>query len=1067
MGAVVSTPLVTTKILLPRLRSDLLRRPRLIDFLHSHVNRKLILISASAGYGKTSLLISFAHETELPVCWYSLDPSDNDPRLFLEYLVASIRQRFPDFGQRTLVLLRESARNELEPAVNMLINEIQTRIQGDVVIILDDYQEVEENAQVNAIVDRLLRHLPDTCHIILSTRTLPRRLSLTTLTARRQAAGLGANDLRFTPAEIQALAEQNYQLTLTEEQAAAWAERSEGWITGILLTTHAMWQGLLQSLMRIQGSGSQVFEYLANEVFQQQPEEIQHFLLASSVFREMTPAMCDALLEINNSLAVLQTLELRNLFINRLEGPEAWFRYHQLFREFLEQKLRTEFPDEYRRLHRRAGELAQDMGRWDAAVYHYHEAELPERIAALIEQVAADVYDRGRWRTLTRWMDLLPQEIQDRHPMLKFWRAKIYVEMADLDEALRLLHEACEGFRAVGDLKRLARALVEHASVLRLMGDHMGAIADCEAVLEMGERAETSTIALAHRVIGTCYGLRGEFTVGARELEEALRLYRQIRDRDNEAYLYHDLGTMYELIGDIDRSSAYFRQALRYWEATDKPWALANTLNSIGNSHYYRGEYEEAQKALERALDKAREAGYTRIEAYILASLGDLYRDTGRLSEAVRAYRDGLEIAQQVNEAMITVYIMAALGNAYRQQRQWSQAQGILQQALLLAEHHDSGYEIGLCKLSLGMLVCDMGDHTKAQQYLEQAYALFESGGAQREQARAALQLAHLEFVRLHRPQAIQFLLIALDIAENIGCDQFMLTDGTRLLPLYRYALRRRVGVSRLRKICNRIREMQRAQEPASVTVRPMPQTVRIQAFALGPSRVMKDGRLLTRADWGSTVTREMFFYLLEHRQPLRKEQIIDIFWAEVNEEKANSNFHSTAYRLRRAIAQDTLLYENGLYRLNPDLEIWYDVDAFQELIAQVAREDLSMEQREELLERAIDLYQGDFLAEFYSDWCVPQREALKGLYLEAVLQLGGIRVLQDDPEGAMEMFETALGVDSYREETYMLLMQMCALKGDLDGVRYWYRRCEDVLMQELGMPPSEATTRFYRELLG
>jgi len=1063
---VASTPLIIAKVLVPRLSPDLLYRPRLVDFLHEHIDRKLILISAAAGYGKTSLLIHYAHATDLPVCWYSLEPSDNAPCLFMEYFIASLRQHFPNIGQRALALLRESSEPALEPAVNLLINEMRDQVHQDVVIILDDYQEVGENPLVNTIVNRLIRYLPDHCHFILASRTLPPLLSLTALSAQRQVAGLGVRELRFTPAEIQALAQRNYHLNLSDEEARALADRSEGWITGILLTTHTLWQGLFQSLARVQGVGGQLFEYLANEVFRGQPEDIQHFLLFTSVLREMSPTLCDALLGIDTSAAMLHRLEARNLFISRLEGPGEWFRYHPLFREFLEQKLRTEFPIRYRQLHRLAGQLHQCERRWDAAIYHYIEAECPNLAAQLVEQIAARMYERGQWCTLTRWIDMLPQQTYDQHPMLKLWRAKVYTELGDLDEALKLLNEAYQGLQEERTFDRRARILVERGNVLRLMGDLTGAIADCQAVLQTSDHVGISTIASAHHVLGACYGLRGEFTESAREFENALYLYRQARDRENEAYVYYDLGVIYQMMGDVSRSLGYLQRALRYWEMADRPWALVSALNSLARNYYYSGRYAEAERIFEEVLYKAREAGYIRVEAHALAGRGDLHRDIGRLDKAIRDYEASLRAAQQIHETRVAVYAMAALGDAYRMQGQWSMAWELLQQALLLAEQHGFRYEVGLCELNLGALSCDTGKLSAARRHLEQAYTLFERGGARRELARAALQLAYLEFISLRKQKALRHLTLALEIVDQTGSDQFLFIDGTRLLPLYRYAVRQKVGLSHLRKVCERLEQVGRAKVAALPAVRMVSQKMHLLAFALGPSRVVKDGHLLERSVWGSVVTRELFFYLLEHRYPLRKEQIVDTFWVGLDEERANSNFHSTVYRLRRAIAQDVLLYEDGLYRLNPELEIWYDVDMFQELIYQARRPDLSLRERERILEEALDLYQGDFLVEFYSDWCVPQREALRRLCLEAILQLGKIKADGDDLEEAAALFESALELDNYREETYMLLMQVCALRGDRDGVSYWYRRCRDALAEELGVKPSNGTTQFYYELV-
>ncbi len=198
-GGILESPRAITKILLPGKRINLLRRPRLINFLHEHIERKLLLISASAGYGKTSLLIDFARDTTLPVCWYSLDASDADPKTFLEYLLASLHRRFPDFGARTQNLLADPATlRDVDVVIGTLVTEIYETIPGYFILILDDYHAVEESDAINHIVDTFLRLLPENAHLILSSRTLPSKLTLTRLTAQAEIAGLGVNDLRFT-----------------------------------------------------------------------------------------------------------------------------------------------------------------------------------------------------------------------------------------------------------------------------------------------------------------------------------------------------------------------------------------------------------------------------------------------------------------------------------------------------------------------------------------------------------------------------------------------------------------------------------------------------------------------------------------------------------------------------------------------------------------------------------------------------------------------------------------------------------------------------------------------------
>ena len=236
-------PLIKTKTRVPRLRPSLLPRHRLVDFIHSHLDRRLILISAPAGYGKTSLLADFAHNTDLKVCWYTLDAFDQDLHVFLEYLVEAIAERFPDFGYRSRALLREVAEpsSNLYPIVATMVEEIYDIIPEYFVLVLDDHHAVKNREHINAFLDLFVTYVDENCHVIVASRTLPALPNLSLHVARRQAAGLSIDELRFTPTEVRDLAERNYGLELEPGQAEALAQRTDGWITGLLLTPVPQW----------------------------------------------------------------------------------------------------------------------------------------------------------------------------------------------------------------------------------------------------------------------------------------------------------------------------------------------------------------------------------------------------------------------------------------------------------------------------------------------------------------------------------------------------------------------------------------------------------------------------------------------------------------------------------------------------------------------------------------------------------------------------------------------------------------------------------------------------------
>ncbi|MFQ6016195.1 MAG: hypothetical protein ACE5NP_12235, partial [Anaerolineae bacterium] len=472
------SPVIATKILVPKRRLDLLHRPRLVDFIHEHIDRKLIVISAGAGYGKTSLLIDFAHDTDIPVCWYAIDRFDNDPHIFLEHLLATLQHRFPSFGKRFATALQNTGdvRPNLYSLVATLANEILEEIPEYFAILLDDYHFIDQNETINDFIGYLLRYIDENCHIIISSRTLPPIPDQALLVARNEMVGLSTEELKFTPQEIQALVKQNYDLSLPDEKAEELARHSEGWITGILLTAHSMWEELLEGVIEAPEASGRVYQYLAEQVFAQQPSEIRQFLLGSSVLAVMSPALCDQLLDIENSAQLLETLERKNLFITRLEDKETWFTYHHLFRDFLRDRLQREDKERYEALHLEAARIHKDREEFDKAVECYLTLNLHQEAARTIELAERPTYDAGRLDTLAKWIDAIPADLLLSRPHLISLRGKIYSERGELSTALELYDQALSEFVKRDDGTQIARTLYRKATVLRFQGNYQESI---------------------------------------------------------------------------------------------------------------------------------------------------------------------------------------------------------------------------------------------------------------------------------------------------------------------------------------------------------------------------------------------------------------------------------------------------------------------------------------------------------------------------------------------------------------------------------------------------------------
>ncbi|NLE77137.1 MAG: hypothetical protein GX605_10365, partial [Chloroflexi bacterium] len=438
----INTSPMITRILLPQRSRKLLRRAHLLRFLNEAINQKLILISAGAGYGKTMLAVDFAHELTVPVCWYSLAPADQDLRIFATHLLASLRRQFPSFGQHfshTLESLGRVDQSAVYPLATALVNEMYDVMPDLFLVVLDDYHHVEESGPVTDFVNQLLDFTPENCHFLVTSRTMPGSLPLLRLTARQQLAGLGVNDLRLTTDEIRQLVKANFSHDLTDAQAAALARDTEGWVTGVLLSASTMWGRLLEGVSRMPGPQGQVYEYLASEVFQQQLPVIRDFMLGTCILNEITPQFCDQLLGRDDSAMMLKSLEEQNLFLVRLGEGDEWYRYHQLFQAFLQATLLRSDRERALDLHRRAGRLWQGRGQFHQAIDHYLQGQAYTEAVSVLERELTDFFTRGEWRTLSTWIEALPNEIHIQKPLLLVAQATIALEMGEPDRAYTLL----------------------------------------------------------------------------------------------------------------------------------------------------------------------------------------------------------------------------------------------------------------------------------------------------------------------------------------------------------------------------------------------------------------------------------------------------------------------------------------------------------------------------------------------------------------------------------------------------------------------------------------------------
>jgi LuxR family maltose regulon positive regulatory protein len=433
--------LLFTKLARPRVRDDLVPRPRLLKLIDRGVERKLTLISGGPGYGKSTLVAEWLATTDMPAAWLSLDESDNEPHTFFSYLAATLRTLDPELGIELDRALNGDRVPPVRVLVTTLINELAI-ITRPFVLILDDLHLITSPETLEGFA-LLVRHMPQMLRLLVITRTDP-ALPLLRMRARGELFELRADDLSFTLDETRELLSGRFHLQLRERELREVQEWAEGWPVGLLLVGQQMQdQGPQERqalLARLGGDIRFVQDYLWQETVEQQSPERRQFLLQTSLLDQFNASLCTALTAGSEAASMLKQMERENLFLIGFDGAGKWFRYHHLFADVLRERLRQEYsPEAVRELHRRASAWYLQHGIAEDAARHALDAEDWETALPLLVQICAELDGQERISSLRQWLERVPPEVLQREPRLCTWFAWALVRHGRVSEALQLL----------------------------------------------------------------------------------------------------------------------------------------------------------------------------------------------------------------------------------------------------------------------------------------------------------------------------------------------------------------------------------------------------------------------------------------------------------------------------------------------------------------------------------------------------------------------------------------------------------------------------------------------------
>jgi len=942
-----------------------------------------------------------------------------------------------------------------------LVNEM-LELGADFAVVIDNFESVDGALGIREFVHRLLEVLPSNCHLMMGSRLLP-DVPVTRLVAKRQLVGLTEQHLRFELEEIRELLAQS-QLEVSDAQARAIAASAEGWVTGVLLILDLLREDADSMLLDIQEATSQTYGYLASEVLSRQPPDVRRFLHTSSVLREMSTRLCWKVLGVERARSLLVEVERRNLFLTRFgDGSRATYRYHNLFRDFLQGRLRQREPLLCADLHRRAGIWFEQEHDVEEAVYHYLAAEAYSEATALMEQVAMEWFTRGRVETLLSWARALPERIRSQAPWLSLYQGRALTDRYDYDAAREALGFAEAGFADQGDRTRLAKVQDQRATIALFQGRFKDAIAEARAALEMLSRDEVLERAGARRLVGKAYVGQGRVADGVTELQEALALFRRVESPYDVLNLLQDLAVALTSQGCLDEAAVHLSEALPLARRLGSPTQLAGVLNNLGCIQGYRGEYREALRLYEEGLAAARRGEDPRNQANIAEGIATLYRNIGDYGRAESLYDAAWRIARESRPGL-AVLILAARADMYRWQGDPGRALTVLGRAQDLADRDGLDAErYGVLRLTEGITLVESGDSERGLKLLSTALAFLEDQGAKQDLARGHFLCAKAHLLVGEERRAVEELGRAMKMAQAMGTDQFAVIEGQHVLELLELGAAE--GVLGSRDTLEKAKDL-------SILGRELVQDgsgdretaeAHLEIYAFGEGRVVRSGRLIPSSEWRAAMAKELFFYILLHG-PVERDVVGAVFWPDLPAKKVTNNFHSTLYRVRQAVGRDAVVVEGGKYALGVDY--WFDVEAFETLIERARLLPPHDWQARELWQRAVQLYQGEFLSEVDRAWCIPKREQIRHHYIEALIELARCHEAHEAFEEAVTWYGRALEVDELREDVHRRIMQAYAKVGRRSEALAQYDDCRQILKQELGVEPSRETQRLYQEVV-
>lgn len=1088
------------KIQAPTLPAPILHREEIVNILAEAIGisqlsqmvpYKLILLCAPAGYGKTTLLADTVQRMAISCCWYIFEQNEQ-PVPFLKTLLASLRSCFPDFGHQLDAMLSppDAAQENWDDLLEALVEALHNEISEHFVLAFCNYHRVPPGGDINHLVNRLLARFPRRGVLVIESRSLP-GLELAPLIASRQMFGLGSNRLCFSAQELRDLAHMQGFQRFSLQDAEQLAQSFGGWITSILLGSdlgYTQMHPLTPSHKRNWGSPALLADrkplatYIAKEIFGQE-KAIHQFLEAVSIFDQLTPERCNALLDITNAAELLIYAEQQGLFVVRteesaIEGGTGVYNCHPILREIFREQLRRHSFERYLALQRRAAQIFQQDQVYPLAVTHLLLAQEYEQAIKMIISLAADFIEQGQDHMVDDWLKAVPEPLVRQHPWLSLIQANLYLlrnEYTHVSSLLDIVEAA------------LAQPPSEHESFSRMLlqvelqlarsklvfyrGEFQTAQELCQQVLDLLPGDEHHLRIRAHQRLGVCLIVgQGRIYEGIVQLQQALHLSTSPKEERRAATTHRLLASAYGWIGNYTLANHHQSHTLQIWEKLNEPRGVTSSLTSMGLLKLRQGLTAEAEEVLTRALHWARDICHFKSgEAYALVALGELHGMVANFVQSLQYLEEGLRLARECKDSYLTHCGLCSLATTYLFLGEVQTGQFFLNQ-ISLRDQEEHSYQGLLYHLTQGMIFLAQQADDQARREIERAVASGAHTNIQFLHIQALLVLSIYFFRQGNVDEASQILAQAIDLNKKGAFDYIV-----------QMIVRRYPELQELLNLAELKQSTHNSEFSLSLHALPTPTTLlatevrvenrqNLQIHAFGSPKVLVDAIPITR--WHMTRSLELFFFLLEKDHPVQKDLLIEALWPDTTSDQIETTLRTAIYYARQALGKACILYRSGRYSLDLSAiyqkHTWYDVTLFESYYNQAKQflEDEDDKAAHQLFSNMLALYTGDYLQPFYNDWCGPRRDQLRQIYMDAQQQLAFIAWRSERWEESLHHWRSMLTLDACSQKAHYGMMRCYLKQGQKELALRQYRLCAQSLREELQIMPDQSLQKLFQRII-